>query len=466
MRIQLYRQLPAPVRRTLLKAYSRLPIRWRFGASYWRTRRLITSAESWNIEAIRTWQLDRLRQLVDQTWHDVPGYRRLWSAAGFKPGDLRTLDDFRKLPSITKADLSSNLPEFTSTKLSAWKRIYRTTAGSTGIPFGFHLPTDAIDQEWAFMHSAWERAGWKLGDRSAVLRGAWVGSRENFWSEDPHLGHLLLSTYELTPETWPAYRNRIASFGAAHLQAYPSAAHRLSDIVLANPGVDPPNFRTIFLGSENLYDFQRASLARAFPGSRLFSWYGHAEQAVFAPECERASAFHLNPLYGFTEILDGSGTEVEDGSSGEIVATSFWNNATPFIRYRTMDFATTGPSSCAACGRPHRLLHRIDGRLQEMIVSASGRWISMTAINMHSNVFDDVRQFQFHQDQPGVVTFRYVAKPGFSPAAERRIREALELKLGQDMRLSLVPVENIPLTKGGKVRFLDQELTLRYGDRS
>jgi len=316
------------------------------------------------------------------------------------------------------------------------------------------------------MHSAWERTGWRLGDRSAVLRGAWVGTQENFWSEDPHLGHLLLSTYELTADTWPAYRDRIEAFGAKHLQAYPSAASLLADIVLADPGHESPTLRTIFLGSENLYGFQRERIAQAFPGSRLFSWYGHAEQAVFAPECELSTRFHLHPLYGFTEILDAGGREVEEGGSGEIVATSFWNHATPFIRYRTMDFATTGPMSCTACGRPHRLLDHIDGRLQEMIITATGRWISMTAINMHSNVFDDIRQFQFHQREPGKVTFRFIPKAGYAPHAEQGIREALEAKLGRDMELTISRVDTLSRAKNGKFRFLEQELPLRYGDRA
>ena len=134
MRVQLYRLLPTSIRRSLRRAYSRLPIRWRFGSEYWQTRSLIQSAESWNIEAIRAWQLERLRRLVDRTWDEVPGYRRLWQTAGFSPGAIESLDDFRHLPGVTKLDLSENLAEFTSTKVPRWKRIYRTTAGSTGIP--------------------------------------------------------------------------------------------------------------------------------------------------------------------------------------------------------------------------------------------------------------------------------------------------------------------------------------------
>ncbi len=45
-----------------------------------------------------------------------------------------------------------------------------------------------------------------------------------------------------------------------------------------------------------------------------------------------------------------------------------------------------------------------------MVVTKNGRYISMTAINMHDDVFDNLRQFQFHQDKIGEVTFNYVPK--------------------------------------------------------
>jgi len=423
-------------------------------------------SKGWNPEELDLWRLRRLQEIVAAAWRDVPGYRRLWSSAGFVEGEpLRSLEDFRRLPTVTKADLAENLAEFTSVRAPNWRRLYRATAGSTGIPFGFHLSLDAVDREWAFMHSAWERVGWRFGDRSAVLRGAWIGTREHFWSEDPHLRQLYLSTYELTPETWPAYCNRMMTYGVDHLQAYPSAAHLLADIVLEMRNLRPPRFKLILLGSENLYDFQRDRIARAFPGARLFSWYGHAEQAVFAPQCEASTRLHCQPLYGFTEILDPDGAEVTEASMGEIVATSFWNRAMPFIRYRTMDFGWRGANVCPSCGRSDLSIDRIEGRLQEMIVTKTGRWISMTAINMHTDVFDQVKQFQFHQDQPGEVEFRLVPKPEYGSDARRKIQAALEEKLGSDVVLRIVEVGSIPKSRSGKFRFLDQELPLKYGDR-
>ena len=90
----------------------------------------------------------------------------------------------------------------------------------------------------------------------------------------------------------------------------------------------------------------------------------------------------------------------------------------------------------------------------------------MTAINMHDDIFDPLRQFQFLQEKAGEVTFRYVTKSGaLNDADVLKIRKGLVLKLGADVDLRLASVPEIPRTKAGKYRFLDQRLPIQYGDR-
>jgi len=131
-------------------------------------------------------------------------------------------------------------------------------------------------------------------------------------------------------------------------------------------------FKALFLGSENLYDWQRERIRRAFPNSKQFSWYGHAEKTVLAMECEESSSYHNWPFYGMTEILDENHTEVKVGESGEIIGTSFWNYATPFIRYRTMDRPAKVRADVSIAAGSFNLIDSIEGRLQEFIVTSKG----------------------------------------------------------------------------------------------
>jgi phenylacetate-CoA ligase len=149
---------------------------------------------------------------------------------------------------------------------------------------------------------------------------------------------------------------------------------------------------------------------------------------------------------------------------GEIVATSFLMYATPMIRYRTRDYAVFKSSVCSECGRPYEVWDRIEGRLQEFVVTRTGRLISMTAINMHDTTFDCVRQFQFHQTERGRITLNYVPRPGCNDSGLAFMRSRVVEKLGSDVTLSLRPVEEIPLTARGKHRFLIQELPVEFHD--
>ena len=195
--------------------------------------------------------------------------------------------------------------------------------------------------------------------------------------------------------------------------------------------------------------------------ARVFSHYGHYEMAVLAGFCEYEDTYHVLPQYGYAELIAKDGKAVtQPGEVGEIVATSFIMNATPFIRYRTGDIAVLKGWECPSCARPYQIWEKVEGRLQEFIVTGGGRYISMVAINMHDDIFDYIHQFQFFQEEKGRIVFRYIPRDDFSPAMVQDMRERLLKKLGDDVELYMEEVDEIPLTKRGKHRFLIQKMKL------
>jgi phenylacetate-CoA ligase len=123
-----------------------------------------------------------------------------------------------------------------------------------------------------------------------------------------------------------------------------------------------------------------------------------------------------------------------------------------------MDTALRGSGGCQGCGRDWDILTRIEGRKHEWLVTHTGRHISMSSINMHDRVFDPILRFQFYQDSPGRLTFRYIPRTSLLAAEERFIRRSLAVKLGDDVELTLEPVAEIARTGAGKFQILDQRL--------
>ena len=83
---------------------------------------------------------------------------------------------------------------------------------------------------------------------------------------------------------------------------------------------------------------------------------------------------------------------------------------------------------------------------------------------MHSDIFDNVKQFQFYQEKKGEVTFNIVRMDTYTDSDTEYITEELHKKLGDDMKLTICFVGHIPRTERGKYRFLIQKLPVEFGD--
>ena len=78
-------------------------------------------------------QLERLRALLERAAR-VPLHRQRLAAAGLGPGDIRSLDDLRRLPFTTKADFRDTYPfGLLAVPMDQVVRIH-ASSGTTGKP--------------------------------------------------------------------------------------------------------------------------------------------------------------------------------------------------------------------------------------------------------------------------------------------------------------------------------------------
>ena len=61
-------------------------------------------------EKILEIQNEKIVRQVRHVWDHVPYYRRLMEEKGVTPEDIRSVDDIRKLPFLSKADLRDSYP--------------------------------------------------------------------------------------------------------------------------------------------------------------------------------------------------------------------------------------------------------------------------------------------------------------------------------------------------------------------
>jgi len=428
---------------------------------YRETAALLRRTSSYDARQMAAFQSEQLRDLILHCARSVPFYRDLFGGKGIEPRDIRSPADLAVLPMIDREHVRSHLPEFLSEDYPARRRRHESTGGTSGRPLVFYSEKGfSAEREWAFWHALAARAGYRTSDRLAVLRNdALPGGR--LFIYNPATLRLVMDPFKLNPGSAGQYLGAMRRYGTRFLHTYPSAATVLLRFA-SESGIRADGILDALLcGSENVYEGQRAALEEGF-GARFFSWYGHSEKLVLAGECEYSTDYHSFPEYGVLELVDGDGRPVTaPGIPGEIVGTGFNNRVMPLLRYRTGDFAEWTEDVPCRCGRPHPRIRGVRGRwLQEMVMGRSGSCISMTSINMHSDVFDRVLRFQFVQEEKGRLILNIVRGGEYTDRDTDAVRREILRKIGSEVELEVRFVEDIPTTGRGKQRFLVQNLEL------
>ncbi len=452
--LSLYDRLPQGARDAIGAMYRLVPRRVRYGKAYGEYRRLADEAPEWSTSEIAEYQLRELRRTLINAASYSPFYQRSFAKAGFDPSLLSSSDELINCPMLTKEDIQKNLNDLTSKNVPDSQKLYITTGGSTGLPVGFHLQKGiSRPKEQAFMEANWRRIGYFDKARLALIRGHVTDSRSGgkIISYDATRNWLLLSSSHLTDERIPEYLDELEKFGPDFLYVSPSPVSQLAELMERHSQAWRVPIQGIFCGSEQLTVNQKRMLESIFQ-CRVIRWYGHSERAVLAAEGPRSDLYYFWPHYGFVEF----GDQNEDGLC-EVIATTFDNLAMPLVRYRTGDYVRLAKIDVMR-EFLWPAVEEISGREQEFLITSTGRRISLTAFNMHDDIFDGLYAVQFFQAEPGVAEFRYIPSSKFHSSHLDHIEKGIMRKLGDDFRLVMREVDEVEKTPGGKHTWLVNRL--------
>ncbi len=408
-------------------------------------------------EEILAYQERALGRLLRHATMEVPAYFFLRSVVEkFNP--LEALSAF---PFLEKEELQKDPDRYLSRNLDQTPCYETTTGGTSGNQLRFHLDDHSQSMETGFMHRQWKRVKYKAKDKKVVFRGvSFDNLKPNvFWQENPIYNEIQFSPFHMSDANLESYLIEFIRYQPKFVHGYPSAVEIFADYILRNDKTKLiPKVQAVLLGSEGTTDQQRRIIERGL-GARVFSWYGLSERVALGGECEKNSSYHLMPDYGYVEIIKEDGSLCyEEGDEGEIVGTNLFNFSMPFIRYKTGDWAKRLSAECE-CGRNWDRITEVKGRWKkEFVVGSSGAKISTAALNMHGDLFNSVQRFQYFQDKPGKMVIKILPKKEFSNSSQELIESAYKKKVGDELQVKIRIVDDIPLTKRGKVKMLDSRI--------
>ncbi len=318
-------------------------------------------------------QWRKLRNLLVSAATFVPYYRELFAGIGVDAGSFDTIEDFRKIPLLTRErmrDAGGGI----ITEDPLRKGFPGVRGGSTKETLGLFSDLSAAPLRRANTLRGYRWAGVDVGERQAYL---WGIDPEDSLKERLRNGFKnycnnvrYLSTFDMSDETLRRYAGALRRYRPHILIGYPSALE-LFVLYCERAGERGLRPRAIVASGGMLLDRQRERIEDYF-SCPLFDRYGIREFGDIAHECEKHGGMHLFADLFHVEVLDEEGNPVKPGERGELVVTDLHNYYMPFIRYRTGDRAIQTDRTCS-CGRGLPLLERIEYRPSDAIPAPSGQ---------------------------------------------------------------------------------------------
>ena len=321
-------------------------------------------------EEIRKIQLERLQETVSRVYEKVEPYRKKMDEAGIKPEDIKSLDDLKRLPFVTKQDMRDNYPfGLFAVPKTDLVRIH-ASSGTTGKPTVVGYTQGDLDT-WTECVSRIACMGGATKDDVAQIcfgYGMFTGALGLHYGLEK-VGATIIPSSTGNSEKQIMY---MKDFGATLLVATPSYALRLAEVA-REMGLDPVkdlSIKTLLVGSELLTDAMREEMHKYWGADvKITSNYGMSE--LMGPgvsgECLEVCGMHINEDFFIPEIIDPVTEEVlPEGEQGELVITCIKKEGIPLIRYRTRDITRLFYDKCK-CGRTFCRMENLSGRSDDML---------------------------------------------------------------------------------------------------
>ena len=427
--------------------------------------------------------LDKLGHQVRYAYEHSAFYREFWRDAGADPGNIRSVDEFRQLPILTKDDLRREQeahPPFGRYLCVPEERIMRIhgTSGTTGDPTLFGISED----DWERIAEAHARILWAVGLRPddmvivTSVFSAYVGSWGALLGAE-RLGAMCFPFGAGAPEQteravdWIGLVKPTALYGTPSYALYLAATAR-------RMGIDPRNdfnFRLMFFSGEP---------GASIPSTRreIEETYGcyvvdQGSMAEMTPWMTNSGCRHLkrgmhlwNDIV-YAEMLDPETTgQVPPGDEGVPVYTHLERTSQPMVRYWSGDVARLDTAPCA-CGRTYPTLPEgLYGRVDDMIIVRGQNIFPSKIEDALRGMPEFGGEFRLVVDRergrmdsltvqvevvPGVYRGKQEGSEAFGQA-ERKFAKELRRAVGVGLRVELKPVGEFERTQFKARRIIDK----------
>jgi phenylacetate-CoA ligase len=422
-------------------------------------------------ESLRELQLRKFKAIVGWAYQNSPFYRRIYKEAGLEPGDIKTWQDVRRVPTMDKAKLKEAQLEgpfpYGSRLCLPLEKVsqFRQTSGTTGTPV---YQADSWS-DWEWWAESWGYILWAQGyrpkDRVFIPFGYNIFVA--FWA-----GHC--AAEKLGCEVVPggvldtaARVLKIQELKATAMMGTPTYMLNMAEVARTKMGLDPSQMtieRITCAGEPGASVPSTKKRIEEAWGAKVFDHAGATEIGAWSYECaQQPGAMHVNEGLFLVEIEDLITGELieEPGRKGRMIITAFDRQAMPCVRFDSKDIVEWHADPCP-CGRTYRMITEgVQGRADD-ITKVKGVLLSPMAIEEVVHGFAELgNEYEVTVERQGdherislKIEFKLGAE-AFKDAVLAELKDQLRLKTNLGYQLEVLPFGTLQRHEGKARRFKD-----------
>ena len=418
-------------------------------------------AETMSRDQLADVQLKGLQKSLRRVWSNEWSRRLLLSRGFGNTEDVKSLDDLKRIPFLTKDDFRDAYPLQMCTVPRQELLEFHMSSGSTGTPVVMAYTKNDLNQWADCMARCYTMAGLEAGDAFQIMPtfglfnggfGCYHGCRK--------AGLFCVPASSGNTERQIKLMRDFRVKGFCSVVSYvPRIIEKLDAEETGDH--DIPSLRVGIFGSETFSDEMRSKIEKRLH-IECFDIYGMTETGgigTTGQDCRYHCGLHVFEDQYITEVIDPvTGDVLPDGQYGELVFTSLTREAMPIIRYRTHDICRILTREKCACGRTSLRIDRITGRTDDMLIVKGVNFYPRQVEQALMEIPGVKDEFQIIlEERHGMtdVTVNVEAEPGVSG---HTVAKHLKERLGFLPKGEVYPVGSLPRTEGKAKRVIRRKL--------
>ena len=408
-------------------------------------------------EALERLTLERMRETIARAGRNEAYARRL---GGVRPEAIERVEDWRKLPFLTKDELRDAYPfGLACGGDDGYLRVHMSS-GTTGNPVVNPYTPDDVAQWGEVMARCYVAAGVTRQDVIQITPsfGLFTGGFGFHYGAE-RIGAMVVPTGAGRTLLQLRLMRDLRATVLAAIATYPL---RLLEVAREEKlDLGTLALRVGIFGSEMWSDELRARIERDL-GIRTFDIIGMTETGGpgLGIDCAARSGIHVWEDHYYPEVVDpATGASVPDGTEGELVLSTLTRAGLPLVRYRTHDLTRVLARARCDCGRTALRIDRLRGRTDDMVIHRGVNFYPREVERIVLRQPGVSHEYQIVLDSAGGaerMTLFVEVEAGCDAAVAERIRRELHDHLSLGPEVTLCAPGTIERPQGKAVRVLDR----------